>query len=525
MHNKNTSSASPDEKPFSFGPPDSYQRKQKRISKTGNQGRAYIQTFGKVPKAVCQFINEKLKGFHADTRHFFCHILLSSSRWLYDEGWVPCSAQLIRKEIRKANPKKLAASDLIEISEADRHYGLSRDYRIPDALFYEILCLTHENLNDKRLDLFSGKASQKRKRTKLNDKNNNPYPTSVRKAMKEISDGRFNKNAIEQHLDRLKKEMEKARSHYKTMRKDDAGRDQAKRAYRKAMHRYSNDARCYQTVLDQRPEPVEDEIYAYPVPLRPQGSGRVSHIGGGLQSCSREMKVAAYSGIDEVHNYDIKSSQAYILLDLLEAASLDVSWLREYLNTEEAKEEYASKAGLSVDAWKGCLYALFMGARLPNTLDWSTNSDVVKTISEEAEAEGKDLQEAYEQFRAVVQPFYKELKRWHLYLEKEWMPQVAYPGRGGKYVKNDTGSTLNVKHLKSEKAWKRRAKLAAFLLQGKEAAFIHALTILAPSYDYEVISNEHDGLVTLGEIPEAAVEQVKQTRSMQYVEMVEKSFL
>jgi hypothetical protein len=50
-----------------------------------------------------------------------------------------------------------------------------------------------------------------------------------------------------------------------------------------------------------------------------------------------------------------------------------------------------------------------------------------------------------------------------------------------------------------------KRQLAAFVLQGREAAFILRLTALGPKYGFTPMGNEHDGLIVLGTIPLKAV--------------------
>ena len=70
-----------------------------------------------------------------------------------------------------------------------------------------------------------------------------------------------------------------------------------------------------------------------------------------------------------------------------------------------------------------------------------------------------------------------------------------------------------------------KRKLAAFFLQGVEAGYIHWITILSKDFGYEVLSNQHDGVVVLGEIPEEAMQIAKQRSGLKYAELVEKPFL
>ena len=48
------------------------------------------------------------------------------------------------------------------------------------------------------------------------------------------------------------------------------------------------------------------------------------------------------------------------------------------------------------------------------------------------------------------------------------------------------------------------AGMVAHILQGMEACFIHTLTLLADTYGFVPLVNEHDGLITLGKIQDEA---------------------
>src|SRR5690606_33717070 len=129
------------------------------------------------------------------------------------------------------------------------------------------------------------------------------------------------------------------------------------------------------------------------------------------------------------HNYDIKSCHPCLLAAHLDDAGFDSSWLRTYLETENAKVVYAERGGLSVDTWKTCLCALFMGAHLPKDIRRGKG-----TIRKELELDaGEDLEAVYEKFKSVVEPLYKVLKKWHRYLDEVWVPANQYGGRGGIY--------------------------------------------------------------------------------------------
>jgi hypothetical protein len=233
------------------------------------------------------------------------------------------------------------------------------------------------------------------------------------------------------------------------------------------------------------------------------------------------MKQAIYKGIDDVHNYDIKSSQVYVLIELLSRAGFDASWLQGYVNTPEAKHVYAKQAGVSTDTWKSILYALFMGATLPQDI-LRSRGDVRKTL--EAEVGGCHLETAYAQLHNILGPLYHDvLKPWRGHLIGSWLEANADPGYAGKrYVKNAAGVPFCIDDVRNP--YELKKKLAAFLLQGREAAFIHTLTGYADEYGFRVISNEHDGVVTIGAIPQEAIERAKCKLDMDYVDLVEKAF-
>jgi hypothetical protein len=89
---------------------------------------------------------------------------------------------------------------------------------------------------------------------------------------------------------------------------------------------------------------------------------------------------------------------------------------------------------------------------------------------------------------------------------------------------NAAGIKFNyTKQSKAHPEWKLKAMLSAFILQGIESAFIHALTIESLRYSYKVVANEHDGLIVIGEIPHEAVEKAALTSGLKYCVLEEKA--
>jgi hypothetical protein len=283
------------------------------------------------------------------------------------------------------------------------------------------------------------------------------------------------------------------------------------REYRRAQGRYLNDYCCSRAVLDQKPLRVGRlDIYEYTPAYSVASTGRILQSGGGLQSCSRRMKQAAYLGIRELRNYDLKGSQLAVLIQELTDAKLDPAWVGQYLDMPEGKHAYAERAGMSTDCWKQCLIAPVMGARMPTSTSYGQAkfNSILDALLEEARNDLGRADKIRERFSGVVAPLVKELDRWHSYLVGEFIQQNQQHSKKGAYIKNKAGKQLYLDDLKLRgEARKAKSQIAAFLLQGQEAAFIYALTVFGPEYGFKPIANEHDGIVVIGEIPKAAVDK------------------
>jgi hypothetical protein len=122
----------------------------------------------------------------------------------------------------------------------------------------------------------------------------------------------------------------------------------------------------------------------------------------------------------------------------------------------------------------------------------------------------------------VLRPLKDVVGPWHDWLVRSPDCHHVIPGRKQRWLQNDCEMQFC---LNSEKAGDRRRKAAAFILQGREAAYIHHLTLLANDYGFTPISNQHDGLVTVGEIPKAAQLLARERSGFRYADLVEKAFV
>ena len=84
--------------------------------------------------------------------------------------------------------------------------------------------------------------------------------------------------------------------------------------------------------------------------------------------------------------------------------------------------------------------------------------------------------------------------------KKYWIKEVKGEPTIFSKKKKGIGKVWNHREIESVKR-----TLAAFILQGQEACFIHHLTILCSENGIPVFKNEHDGLITGVNIPQSLI--------------------
>lgn len=459
------------------------------------------------------------------TRGFMVYLLLRAvgriRRLLSDPGdyeleWVRLHSQrVIRRHFRGADWRRLRDEWLIDTKRYDADAGLSRGFKVDERVlerFVEAGRVRVVGAEPPRwVDLYTGKRTTRQVRSERNTRSGNALPPLVRGAIDAVGPALFNAAAVESHLDAMAEAARRTR-----------GADR-----QKAQLRHMNDETCYGALFLQRvgrPADVAPHLpakvvaglpadtWAYVPAYRMQSTGRLGQIGGGLQSATREMKEAAYSGIPDLRNYDLKSSQARIMITLMEEAGVDPAWLIRYTETPQSKRVAAAAVGVDVDTWKRVLYAMLMGARVfePSQFGYAHKSKIVKALRGTAReaADGHDPKRLYDNLYGYTRGLTRALETWHDHLVG---PYLEAHGRrnnvdGRLYVPNRVGAVLAVEGPGIEmKTHKRKAKLAAHLLQGREAAFTHTVAVEAVGAGIPVLSHEHDGLVTIGEVPDTIV--------------------
>ena len=492
---------------------------------------AYIINSFRVPKVVNDYVHlELLKDYDKSTKEFFVHVLFGTLHTIKreEEGWVPVSSELIKKEWGRLKPdwRKLKEANLIEVKvfgEDEQDYskvrGLSREFRVDlqlaQHIVYKFPHTTKEFANCEYYNLMTGYKMREFKRHKfsVSQDSKNSIPKLIKDSILSIESCIVNDTAIMNHINEL---FADAFWSGKTSTEN---------------YRYINNKHCYDSLRQTNIVILDKNLIEYHPSYKVQMSGRISEEGGGMQSCTREMKAAAFSNIPGIRNYDLKSSQVYGLIQWFEFANIDSSWLHTYLS--KSKSDYANVVGISVDCWKSCFLSLVMNAYLPNEVKkdmCSEDISILNYLLQEAKGNEELAFKYYFKFYEVVQPLLKSLDKWKDWLIKKYIPMTAITTYGKQYLANRTGMTLCITDFKTDKGkWKNltkfKRKLCAFVLQGGEASFIHHLTIISKQYSYKCLNNQHDGLIVIGEIPQEAIDYAREESGLKYAILEEKPFI
>jgi hypothetical protein len=423
-----------------------------------------------------------------------CHVVastLSYYRRVHDNhhGWLPIAKRFIQDKFRTAVPEHLAELGLIRIDRSYTKGRHPRSYRVEDWLIDGyIQAIPYESPS--LVNLFDGKPIKPTEchRPKTSHPGL-PPPSLIIEAIQCFQQCLFNLEAILSHLTSLQRGFQINPTPNNRFR-------------------FINDWTCFDAV-DKWATPFANlpGIYTFAPHYTVQATGR---IGTALQSCSRAMKAAAFASIPDAHNYDLSSSQVVLTLRELQRRGIACQWLEDYTDQPELRATYAHYVGISEDAWKECLCTALMGGHVPNSLYRKSNA-ILKTL-EESLPPDQDLKAGVERLRETIQPLLKPLKAWHRLLESE----VKQAGA----LTNALGITRHYEEFKSNKV----SGIVAHLLQGQEAYFIHTLTTLGTKHGFQPMGNEHDGLITLGKIPEQAIKEAQQLTGLDCLRLREKPF-
>lgn len=440
-----------------------------------------------VPQPLYEAVSAWLSGLNEAEAHVVKHVLGSQLCQAFGEGWVPLSQAWVREHFgRKVSLKKLVEAGFLERQAYDVKAGLSQRFRVNGGQFEKLMGVVPDSLlavaGVSQVDLFHGKATPCEK-TGQHDESRNLLPQEVRQALAGYRKTVINHQAMQQLLQARAEQLDA----------DDS----------EAVARYRHDKACLLAVARQG-FIADDTTFGHYQPAYAVGAtGRVFQLGGGLQAATREMKAAAYRGVADVRNYDLKDAQVVCLLRELRLAKqqgleVDTGWLEAYLQAEDAKHLFAQAVGVSVGAWKDLLYSLLMGA-LP---DGPSLKGILRAESENpAERDWMLVR-----FLAVTYPVQQAVYAWYGYLAG--LLARAPSSKKGRYWQNACGAKYYFEPDLAAHPRQALRRLACHILQGLERAFVMRLEQDAAHYGFSLQANEHDGLVVRGVIPHALVQQV-----------------
>jgi len=476
--------------------------------------KAFINKYSYVPKQTYLDMEEYLKDFSIAVRHLIYHIINCTLRE-YDKEhttWVPIPSTAINKElgqnVRVKNLEELGIISIKPLNDFGKTYSrfghLCREYEVSDTIWEVFTNSLDANRHAKEfVNLFNGKPRKIITNSKATLGSRGVMPSSlVSKAVNSMEPFRFNAKSTTEHIEFMR----------------------AKADYTKTdKFRYIADLHAYNYIMSGSVWVNMTEA-EYHSDYATQMSGRVSELGGGFQSCSRLMKHAAFFGIENINNYDLKSSQILGVMQLFEEAGISTEAIGNILQIDKAKT--AAQLSLTLDSFKKVLIEIILGADLPvfeKAGKCKHNNSFYEDIMLGAIG---DSTEVYKKVYQWLQPLKKDIDKWHNTL----LDKALSDKNGRNYILNKCGINFYLGEYIDKKGKivsksELKRQLAAFYLQGQEACFIHHLTILSKKYGFTVISNQHDGLLTIGEIPSEAIEEASKLSGLKYAELEKKNFV
>ncbi len=472
-------------------------------------------------------------------RLLFLKLLRHARRGIYQSGkesegmdWVGVSSEKMQERMGApyhATWKVWEGSELIEPYDGGSYVSpeqaeetgqdpRTREFRIPQDALDEFTGLAEgsrrwwlQTAEPVRTDEPSAMSSD------LKDENGNYHPDLIDKALR-VLDGaehRIDLDSVDEAVSTL-----------------------SEKSGRKARARLSGLQLARETIARQADG--EEGVVTIQNAYTPDDSGgRISFKRGGPQGMLGGAKARAYD-LEGYHNYDIESCHTAALkqwADELEELGVDIdtSPLDEY----PGKDKVAADTGLPAALVKTTEHSVKNSAYLPASLD---QAELIEKIHLE---EGRTLQIVDAARKADVDTD-KALSKLHdvfadyrrvaieiaeALLTTYWDEHKQPGGPAGWCMKNHAGvSFYRGEHIEDEEdddSWCHEARTAvmAWALRGLEGAFCHSITVLsATRTDFDVVANEHDGLITQGEIPAGIIQAAREMSGFTRAELAEKDF-
>lgn len=452
-------------------------------------------------------------------RRFVLHVVVSNVlnlqkiRHQHLDGWLDVAQELPFQWVREHFGARFKVTEIDSALLAMRNYSTAkhecRAFKAGAALLDPILGWSPADIakasEEPVVNLFDGKPYVV---SAPKEREHGVYsPKIIRAAIMAFETCPFNSTRLAEHLAEL-------RDRARLASKDD-DREHLKRVF-------DNDNACAMRIRAGC-KVGNDGLARYEPEYRTSYTGRVTETGGGSQSCSRGMKAAMFDGIRDLRNYDLKRSQAFILLQELEDAGLPRAWVERYANEENANEKRAAALGISKDSYKTCLYATIMGSTHAKYWDRKDNKIYRCILEEECDKDKTKAKDLTRKVYSALAPLKEEVDAWHDHLMKgDGCRHVDPVYKKVRTLMNACGQHFK---LEGERADKLARRAAAFILQGQEASFVHRLTVMGKENGFVPVSQQHDGLVVIGDIPLSCIENAAGDAGLRYATFEPKPFV
>lgn len=499
---------------------------------------------------------EKLKqriNYHKFVSHIYASMkrqtIIDKEKELQDkEGFVPISARLIEKQFTRALKVQLVRKNkIIEMKPHRTHLHESREFRIHKEVYSKLIEIEAritaqqwKHLGKKKLprpyetvNLTTGRKCVRPLRNKFGGEGSSLTISNIPQLIKDSTNALeacpFNPKYVEKWLEALHKKYLWEKQNFEEVKSTEPEGspeyEKAESNLQLAEGRYHNDLTALSTIINQLPKriPTIDtkggrKLQEYKAAYKIQTSGRISERRGGFQTASRMFKLKFIKHVPDIYNYDLKNSQANILIQELKYCKIDITWMEDFIKDPDRKEELAKQIGIPVDVWKKCFYSMVMGADITGS-----RGAVYVTLADHFSGDIGKTTQAVNAFGKTVKKITKLINNWRNYLYEEEDDRYHYRHKGMKFWKNACGMKFKDYGLRKKGKGleltdtkkgiqttagtinKCKRRVAAFILQGQEAYFIQHLTILCNKNKIPVYKNEHDGIITGKEIPKKII--------------------
>jgi hypothetical protein len=509
--------------------------KLNKVKETKAKKELFRQDSFVVPEEVLEWLKSLIVVCNEDGQQQALHNFVCSLNKIWEaDGWVPNPHDFVRKFFPTSNMELLLESGIMSkwwYSHSDHRCNMYA-WNFETLLEYaDRTVKALMNPDCKLVNAFTGRKAHPVKST-ATDESGHKVPEIVETHIRSYAACIFNRTRTLRFFKEKKLEL--------TRLKYELGVDHPDYIY--ASQCFIACCASFKAVVACNPVHLQGDLWIYNPPYKTQGSGRLTHIGGGPQNALFEMQCAMFADIPGYKNYDMVSSQPNGVIQWLEEANLDSSWLVEYRDTPKAKHVYSGRTGMSPECWKDCLNSILMGTQVVEPGLNKQGKDKIQTcflgivhgtvsenncgalfqyILKECKGDAFKATRVYHRFYQVVEPLVAVMKQWHDWLLKVYLLQNLKNNRSGSYIIGACGTKLYLDDLTVQQ---KKCQVAAFLLQSREARYVAEIARLAPQYGYMMKQNFHDGFVCEGEVPVEAQQEAAKLAGLTNAALGEKPF-